>query len=181
MDLAINQHKQPFNFNRFANLPENVKEKYVHKESAFSFGWSHGKEQLDGKPDFSKGSYYNNPTYDKPFDDPKIIAEYPSFASPNIWPTEDLPELEPAFKDLGSLVVNVGILLAVHCDEYVHSKAPSYPRKKLHDIILNCRTTKARLLHYFPHDSIEPTELKQEQEDDFGSWCGWHNDHVCDV
>ena len=28
---------------RFANLSDDVKEKYVHAESFYSFGWSHGK------------------------------------------------------------------------------------------------------------------------------------------
>jgi hypothetical protein len=54
-----------------------VKQKTVHEESFFSFGWSHGKEMLEGKPDFSKGSYYNNPIFDSPFDDPELIKKYP--------------------------------------------------------------------------------------------------------
>eukprot|EP01031_Cornospumella_fuschlensis_P052881 gene52881-64609_t len=28
----------------FADLPEETKAKYVHKESYYAFGWSHGKE-----------------------------------------------------------------------------------------------------------------------------------------
>jgi len=35
---------------------------------------------------------------------------------PNIWPRQDLPELEGAFKELGRLVVSVGQLLVGHCD-----------------------------------------------------------------
>lgn len=31
---------------KLASLPEEVKEKYVHKESGFNVGWSHGKEKL---------------------------------------------------------------------------------------------------------------------------------------
>ena len=80
---------------------------------------SRGKETL-GKlkePDFSKGSFYANPLHDLPFDDEAIIEKYPSFACPNIWPTEHLPELEGAFKDLGQLVVGVGEALAYHCDQ----------------------------------------------------------------
>lgn len=30
----------------FALLPEEVKSKYVHEESYYSFGWSHGKENV---------------------------------------------------------------------------------------------------------------------------------------
>ena len=64
---------------RFANLPSGTKAKYVHPESFYSFGWSHGKEKLaGGRPDVTKGSFYNNPTTNRPFDDEDIIAEYPS-------------------------------------------------------------------------------------------------------
>ena len=41
---------------RFAKLPNNIKEKYVHAESFYSFGWSHGKESLEGKPDERYGN-----------------------------------------------------------------------------------------------------------------------------
>ncbi len=40
---------------RFANLSEEAKNKTVHKESFYSFGWSHGQEILEGRPDYSKG------------------------------------------------------------------------------------------------------------------------------
>ncbi len=33
---------------RFASLPEDVLSKYVHEPSKYSFGWSHGKENLQG-------------------------------------------------------------------------------------------------------------------------------------
>lgn len=32
-----------------------VKRQYEHKESFYSFGWSHGKEKLQGRPDVAKG------------------------------------------------------------------------------------------------------------------------------
>ena len=49
-----------------------------------SFGWSHGKEIMNGKPDTLKGSYYANPTVDSP-----TIAEaerkaYPEYYGNNI-------------------------------------------------------------------------------------------------
>ena len=50
-----------------AELPEEVKSSLEHKESFYAFGWSHGKEQLQGGvPDLGKGSYYNNPQYMEP-------------------------------------------------------------------------------------------------------------------
>jgi hypothetical protein len=44
----------------FAGLPEDVKEQAVHPESSYLFGWSHGKETMNGKTDVSKGSFYNS-------------------------------------------------------------------------------------------------------------------------
>jgi hypothetical protein len=58
---------------KFASLSEETKSKYVHAKSFYSFGWSHGKEKLEGKPDYSKGSYYANPQYNAPFSDAAII------------------------------------------------------------------------------------------------------------
>lgn len=158
---------------KFALLPEEVKEKYVHKESYYAFGWSHGKESLQGVPDVSKGSYYANPQYDRPVDDEKIIAEFPSFVHPNIWPTEDVPEFEQAFKALGEIIVHVGTLIARQCDSYAATKSTAYPANHFENVIKTSLCAKARLLHYFPIEQAGQIE----KVDDFSSWCGWHNDH----
>lgn len=158
---------------KFANLPEEIKAKYVDEASKYSFGWSHGKESLQGVPDASKGSYYANPQYDKPVDDEDIIARFPAFVSPNIWPKEELPELEFAFKEVGQIIVHVGTLLAKQCDRYVHSQCPSYPPDALEKVITTSLSAKGRLLHYFANAENH----SQEGDGDFSSWCGWHNDH----
>lgn len=158
---------------KFANLPDEIKNKTVHEKSFYSFGWSHGKEYMsEGKPDFSKGSYYNNPSFDTPTEDQELVKQYPSAYTPNIWPKEDLPELEDAFKQMGQLVVEVGLLLAKHIDKYVKKMKPSYDGVKLYKTIKESQCCKARLLHYFPLENEQ-----QEQEADLASWCGWHNDH----
>jgi len=165
---------------KFAELENDVKEKYVHAKSFYSFGWSHGKEKLQGKPDSSKGSFYANPLVDVVTDDPAIIAKYPGFATPNIWPSEDLPELEPAFKNLGRLVCDVGVLVAHQCDRYVQKCHPSYTPGKLERIMATSTCAKARLLHYFARTEDECASIaaKSKNEDDsFSDWCGWHNDH----
>ena len=74
----------------------------------------------------SKGSFYANPQYDRPIEDEEIIAKFPSFVHPNIWPSDDLPSLEPAFKELGLIIVSVGELVARQCDAYVQSKCAGY-------------------------------------------------------
>ena len=163
----------------FADLPDKVKEKYVHEDSFYSFGWSHGKEKLQGKPDLSKGSFYANPQYDRPIDDEKIIAQYPAFIHPNIWPTADVPEYESAFKSLGQIIVHVGELVAKQCDKFVHSSSPSYPPNLLQRVIRESKCCKARLLHYFPRAGEEEEKDPSDTSDvsSFSSWCGWHNDH----
>ena len=136
----------------FAALPDDVKAKYEHPQSFWSFGWSHGKEKLQGRPDFAKGSYYANPCENEPFTDPDIIKEWMSFAHPNIWPTKEMPELEGAFMGLGQTIVSVGMLIAEQCDKFVESKSKDYERGKLRRVLGASKVTKARLLHYFPRE-----------------------------
>lgn len=162
----------------FADLPDEVKNQYEHPESCYSFGWSHGKEKLQGKPDLAKGSFYANPQYDRPVEDPEILANFAPFVHPNIWPTEHVPEMEPAFKALGQLVVRVGMLVGRQCDRYVQKQCPEYEDFKLFEVIRTSKCCKARLLHYFPMPPSEAgaTDVKDESVD-FSDWCGWHNDH----
>jgi phosphatidylserine decarboxylase len=43
-----------------------------------------------------------------------------------VWPDDTIPELEPAFKSLGRLMVDVGAMLSYHIDLYVASKIRTY-------------------------------------------------------
>lgn len=153
----------------FAKLPEEKKKQYEDAASNYSFGWSHGKEILqDGKADIYKGSYYANPQYNRPTEDPKLIKDYPEYCAPNVWPTAEIPQLEEAFMNLGRLIVEVGVKVAKHCDQYVEARCPSYEKGKLQRILSTSRAAKARLLHYFPPAAEVPEE---------NPWCGLHLDH----
>lgn len=55
---------------------------------------------------------------DVPTEDPDMIQRMPEIFAPNVWPTEDLPELEPAMKSLMTLICDVGERLAHKCDAY---------------------------------------------------------------
>lgn len=71
-----------------ANLDEEKLRKLERPEAFYGVGWSRGKEKFHGKYDFSKAGFYANPLRDKnKFD--------------NVWPTEDLPEFEHYYKELG--------------------------------------------------------------------------------
>ncbi|GMQ06669.1 hypothetical protein CsSME_00051161 [Camellia sinensis var. sinensis] len=71
--------------------------------------------------DILKGSFYANPIFDTPTTDESLVQRYPSYCGSNIWPDRALPELEVAFKALGKLILDVGLMVAYHCDRYGNS------------------------------------------------------------
>lgn len=138
--------------------------------SKYMFGWSHGKETVNGKRDIAKGSFYANPIFDVPTTDTNLIEAYPEYCHPNIWPSnDDLPELRPAFRDLGNCMFQVAKALAVKCDVFLAKHIPDFRPNFLSCMVNETRSTKARLLHYFPRENMG--------EDSQDSWCGWHLDH----
>eukprot|EP00249_Psilotum_nudum_P004667 c18173_g1_i1 orf=214-1281(+) len=156
---------------RLAALPEEAKQLLEDPESRYSFGWSHGKERLEsGHPDVLKGSFYANPVVDKPTTSEDLIQRYPSYCRSNLWPNKELPELEPAFKELGRLMIDVGLLLAYHCDKCVSLSNSKHQPQSLEMMLRSSLCHKGRLLHYFAPDVSEESER-------ISSWCGWHTDH----
>ncbi|KAK6156482.1 hypothetical protein DH2020_010730 [Rehmannia glutinosa] len=136
---------------RLASLPEEVKRELEDPDSRYNIGWSHGKEKLEsGKPDMLKGSFYANPILDVPTNELSVVERYPSYCRPNIWPRGALPELELA---LGKLILDVGLLLAYHCDHYGKNQ--------------RFKSTFSYIVHFASTDDGEP----------MSSWCGWHTDH----
>lgn len=55
-------------------------------------------------------------------DEPEASAllqkQFPEYCHPNVWPKDDLPELEEAFKELGQFIVEVGKQVAKCCDAF---------------------------------------------------------------
>jgi hypothetical protein len=51
----------------------------------------------------------------------------PAFFAPNVWPTTSLPEMEMAFKEMGKLIHNVGVMVAKCCDSYVAARVSVFP------------------------------------------------------
>lgn len=154
---------------QFAQLHENIREKYADPSTSYSFGWSHGKEIMNGKPDELKGSYYANPIIDTPTISWQERQNFPEYYGNNIWPNADekgIEGFEEAFKDLGRFIFEVGCKLAEACQPFVESSLP------LSELIRTSQTTKARLLHYFP-----PVVGDVFSDDSVDSWCGFHLDH----
>ncbi|ETW87623.1 hypothetical protein HETIRDRAFT_99947 [Heterobasidion irregulare TC 32-1] len=159
----------------FAHLDEPTREKYADIKSRYSFGWSHGKEIMNGKPDTLKGSYYANPVVDRPTVAAALQKAYPEYYGANVWPTnqEGVEGFEEAFKELGSFVFDVGCKLAVACQPFASSHLTD-SSISLEKLIRSSQTTKARLLHYFPPSPENPLPREDEPID---SWCGFHLDH----
>jgi len=160
----------------FARLDESTREKYADARSRYSFGWSHGKEIMNGKPDTLKGSYYANPVIDSPSVPSVLKLANPEYYGDNIWPSNDekpIEGFEQAFKDLGRLVFKVGCELADACQPFA-SPYMTDKSKSLSGLISSSQTVKARLLHYFPPSPDTPLPAEDEPVD---SWCGFHLDH----
>ncbi|XP_042422612.1 uncharacterized protein LOC122010218 [Zingiber officinale] len=158
---------------RVANLPDEVKSELEDPESRYNFGWSHGKEKLEsGKADLFKGSFYANPISDTPTTDEVAIRRYPSYCRPNKW-SDALPELEVAFKALGKLMWEAGLMLAYHCDQYVSKKMKDSNAGNLEQMLQRSRCHKGRLLYYFPRHSRH----SGDDISSISSWCGWHTDN----
>ncbi|CAN8275410.1 unnamed protein product [Cochlearia groenlandica] len=158
---------------RLASLPEDVKKELEDAHSRYNFGWSHGKEKLEsGKLDMLKGSFYANPLHDVPTSNPFEIQRYPWYCGSNIWPNNYLPELERAFKALGKLMFEVGLMVAYHCDQYVSKSLKQHEMQNLEKILVASRCHKGRLLYYFPAQ-----DSTRHDKDSMSSWCGWHTDH----
>ena len=157
---------------KFAFLPDKIKEKYSHPESSYSFGWSHGKEKMkNGVPDIAKGSYYANPIKDSVTDDEELKKKYPETYSDNIWPKDDLPELEHGFKDMSKIQLKLGFMMCKLFDEYLYELTDGiHVKDTFYNMISKSNTYKGRLLHYFPMEDKQATT-------DIDSFCGWHVDH----
>jgi hypothetical protein len=142
---------------KLAHLGPEALKKLEVPSVGWSIGWSHGRENYLNHPDWSKGSFYANPEYDEPIRDGEGYHL-------NIWPREDLPELEGAFKALGNEICRVGYLLALRIDRYLEYYNLGYVESKYLYALSESKCHVGRMLHYFPKKDVEP-------------WCGWHNDH----
>ena len=128
---------------RLSALPEETLVKFEDPKSSYNVGWSCGKEgYTHGKRDIRKGSFFANPLHDEPAmqgthmgifgcDDggrgirssDDVLNAYPQYTRGNIWPKEDLPELEAAFKELGKMMYDVGLMILRVCGEIVEEAA----------------------------------------------------------
>ncbi|KAK8869846.1 hypothetical protein IAR55_000414 [Kwoniella newhampshirensis] len=159
---------------RFADLPESEREKLARPETSYLFGWSHGKEVMNGKPDMQKGSYYANPLLDEPPVSNELKKAHPEYYAGNVWPKsiDGLEEFEDTFKSLGKVIFDAGIALAKACESFV-SPTLADDKGAITSLIASSKCNKARLLHYYPEPpSTSPSSTVQND-----ALCGTHLDH----
>lgn len=107
----------------------------------------------NGLPDLAKGSYYANPLKDVVTDDPELKKKYPCTYTDNIWPKEDCPNLESAYKDVSREQLKIGALICKELDKYLHKISNG---KHELDTFYNAMSSeenifhKGRMLHYYP-------------------------------
>ena len=155
-------------------------------------GWSSGKETLkSGQYDTLKGSYYINcgsfwhtgrdrSQYGE-LDQVDGGHQMPEYTAESIWPTETvLKGFREASEELCCLIIGAAILVARACDRFGEKNVEGYRHGCLEHVVRTSRTTKARLLHYFPSGKASTghavNESTNDEEDD---WCATHLDHGC--
>ena len=159
---------------KFALLPDQVKEAYTVPEASYSIGWSHGKEKMkNGVPDVAKGSYYARPlNRDVLTEDAELKKKFPEVYCDNVWPRDELPELEHTFADITRIQVQVGLEICRAFDSYLHQlTGGQHQLGRFYDMIASSISYLGRMLHYFPMEPEANTTLD--------GLCGWHLDHGC--
>ena len=146
---------------RFAQLDPEIQKRYESPASNYSIGWSRGKEMMkSGHTDMSKGSFYANPLQDDISNgNEELVKTYPGHFTKNIWVSE-LPDFEPAFKQLGALVCDLALRILSNCDALL-------TKPFIADMFNQTPIAKSRLLHYYG----------ENDNSDQKTWCGWHLDH----
>jgi len=201
------------NASRLAALPPTTLERLTNASAKYLVGWSHGKESLrEGVVDDKKGSYYINCSFynnknnntttsdskDTPEKDPQLVADrekFPGFdeyTAPSVWPEEaEVPGFQPSSEALIRLIIDTAVLVARSCDRYAHQEIEGYEPGYLERVVKGSRTSKARLLHYFPTEEKKGQEngvnghVAQKSGDETetdtvdDTWCTTHLDHGC--
>lgn len=142
-----------------------VKKKYERPDVHYAVGICTADKYAHNGVNDVATSWYCDPLKDK-MDSSRTIkdgkGEVSDFYMDNFWPTEDLPELEPAFKNMGKLTCEVGFMLSHHIEKLVKSVLPTYKTGQLYDTL---GQPVGRLIHY--HDFHNENK---------GEGIFWHSD-----
>lgn len=166
-----------------ARLEKEKLESLEDPENHYLNGFSLGKERLrSGKPDMLKGSFYANCSFyneNENDDNTAYLEKYKDFTAYTasaVWPKEnDLPHFKENVQKLCKLMIQITEDVARAIDRLFGSNGSlhfeGYQDGYLQHIVSTSKTTKARLLHYYPPSP--DAKLNSESDD---SWCGEHFD-----
>ena len=148
-------------------FPPEIKKKYERPEVYYGVGiCTFEKYSFKGVKDMAT-SWYCNSIQDKrePVryikDGKEVVSTYPD----NFWPTEDLPEFESAFKNMGGLAAEVGLKLSIHIEKLIKTLNPHYKVGKMDGFL---DQPIGRLVHYHTSE-----EFDQHNK---GQAVYWHSD-----
>lgn len=190
------------NASRLAALPAPTLDRLTNASAKYLVGWSHGKESLrPGVVDDRKGSYYINCSFynsntkedggdhqDEDEDaqlqsDREKFPGFDEYTAPSVWPDEaEVPGFRASGQDLIRLIIDTAVLVARACDRYAEQEIQGYETGYLERVVRGSRTSKARLLHYFPSEEVrgQGSEKKGAESDTVDdTWCTTHLDHGC--
>ncbi|KAL3763195.1 hypothetical protein ACHAW5_005092 [Stephanodiscus triporus] len=68
-----------------------------------------------------------------------LARSNPAFFAPNVWPAEGLPDMESAFREVGRLMHEVGIMVARCCDSYASSRVSTTRLPRRRALLLRAR------------------------------------------
>lgn len=122
--------------------------------------------------------------------DAKRWEGFGEYTAPSIWPDEeDMPGFRESAEELITLIIDVAVLVARTCDRYAIEAVEGYQERYLERVVKTSRTTKARLLHYFPAeeekegssnaDVVDLNGMGDGKHADEDDWCATHLDHGC--
>lgn len=106
----------------------------------------------------------------------------PEYTAPSIWPEEKvLAGFRESCEELCNLIIDTAVLVAKACDRFGERNVDGYRPGCLEHVVRTSKTTKARLLHYFPNAEASSNGefTNGSKDDDQDDWCATHLDHGC--
>eukprot|EP00892_Ulva_mutabilis_P009428 jgi/Ulvmu1/6858/UM031_0063.1 len=185
---------------QLAQLDTTQQEAIERPDTRYNVGWSRGRERLNGgEPDWNKGSFYANPLCDEPSSAVWRDAQRRSnqtLMPANVWPSNSLPDLEPAFKALGRTMCEIATLLLQHCDCLIQQQQASsalsvaqISSQAISSATSELQSSPCSNHGHHPQLARLSTPLQHQVSNkgrllhyysvapgDNGMWCGWHND-----
>ena len=148
---------------KLQDLPQEPLTSLEHPESFYGAGWIFGREMFGDNPDPKKASFYFNPlSYDP---NPPTRKEYPWILPDNLWPSQELSELQHECKPVCTVMDSVKTQLAKRIDPL------GYGAKISEEMETSLMST-GRILYYYPTTEAEVSDSTANAD----GWIDWDKD-----